>query len=137
MREGNCITIGKQRSNSGTFPNSRKNLDTDRKGQMGNKRGNPAWVRGKSGNPHGRPIGQTKLASYHREPDLFTVRHLRWLRFSLEYIVAMGNGAKAARLAGYSPKSARFIASRLIRNAAVRAIMREIAGRYHLGRWGQ
>ncbi len=117
--------------------NSQKNLATRLKGQMGNKRGNPAWVKGKSANPRGRPIGQTRLASYRRDPDLFTVRHLRWWRFSLEYIVAMGNGAKAARLAGYSPKSARFIASRLIRNSAVRAIMRDIAGRYNLGRWGQ
>ena len=48
---------------------------------MGNKRGNPAWVKGKSANPEGRPIDQTGLASYLRDPSLFTIRHLRWERF--------------------------------------------------------
>jgi hypothetical protein len=118
----------------GVFPNYRKNLAL---GWKENERGNPAWVKGKSPNPKGRPVGQTGLYSYYLDPDLFGIRHIRWWRFSLEYIVAMGNGAKAARRAGYSPKSARFIASRLIRNPVIRAMMRELAGRYNLGRWGQ
>ena len=104
---------------------------------MGNKRGNPAWVKGKSANPKGRPRGTTSLAAYYKDPHLFGLRHIRWWRFSFEYIMAMGNGAKAARKVGYSPRSARFIASRLIRNPVIRAMMREIAGKYNLGYWGQ
>ncbi len=115
---------------------SRKDLDTSKKGEMGNKRGNPAWVKGKSANPLGRPCGQNSVSVYRYKPDLFTVRHLRWWRFCFEYILAAGNGAKAARRAGYSLKSARFIASRLIRKEVIREIMREIAGRYNLGNWG-
>ena len=101
------------------------------------RRGNPAWVKGKSSNPKGRPRGQTSLAAYYKDPRLFSLRHIRWSRFALEYIVEVGNGAKAARKAGYSPKSARFIASRLIRNPVIRAMMRELAQKYNLGYWGQ
>jgi len=44
---------------------------------------------------------------------------------------------EAARRVGYSPKSARFIASRLIRNPVVRAMMRDLCKRYNLGYWGR
>ena len=101
------------------------------------KRGNPAWVKGKSPYPQGRPRGQNTLAAYYKDPKLFEIRHIRWSRFALEYIVTVGNGAEAARRVGYSPKSARFIASRLIRNPVVRAMMRDLCKRYNLGYWGQ
>jgi len=106
------------------FPNSQKNLGRRWKGQMGNKRGNPAWVKGKSANPRGRPIGQTSLAAYHRDPDLFTIRHLRWERFCWGLMEPPYTRAAAARKAGYSPKSARFIASRLLKNPVVREMLR-------------
>jgi len=98
---------------------------------------NPAWMKGKSFNPNGRPRGQTSLAAYYKDPHLFSLRHIRWSRFALEYIVEVGNGAKAARKVGYSPRSARFIASRLIRNPVIRAMMRDLSQKYNLGYWGQ
>ena len=33
--------------------------------------GNPAWVKGKSPNPEGRPRGQTSVEAFRRDPDLF------------------------------------------------------------------
>jgi hypothetical protein len=120
-------------------PLKRRNTKSIKRGWLvlNNKRGNPAWIKGKPANPKGRPRGQTSLEAFYCDPELFDTRHIRWWRFSLEYIISMGNGAKAARIAGYSPRSARFIASRLKRKPVVRAIMREIATRYNLGRWGQ
>jgi len=93
---------------------------------MGNKRGNPAWVKGKSANPRGRPIGQTSFEAFCHDPGLFLIRHLRWERFCFGLMEPPYTGAAAARKAGYSPKSARFIASRLIRKPIIRAIRRRI-----------
>jgi hypothetical protein len=101
------------------------------------KRGNPNWRKGTSGNPKGRPRGKNTLDAYYADPLSFGIRHIRWQTFALQYIVTVGNGAKAARNSGYSHKSARFIASRLIRNPVVRLFMREIASKYNLGYWGQ
>jgi len=64
---------------------------------MGNKRGNPAWVKGKSGNPKGKPRGQTSFEAFCYDPGLFFIRHLRWQRFCLEYFLVACNGAKAAK----------------------------------------
>ena len=77
------------------------------------RRGNPNWVKGKSANPAGRPKG-----SYTFYPPL------RWHCFCRELIVCL-NASEAARRAGYSVKSARFIASRLRRKPAVREILRD------------
>ena len=94
---------------------------------MGNKRGNPAWYRGMpSANPKGRPKGQTSVEAFYRDPGLFDTRNIRWWRFCLDLGLTAGNGAKTARLAGYSPKSARFIASRLLKKAVIRAKLREL-----------
>lgn len=94
---------------------------------MGNKRGNPAWYRGMpSANPRGRPRGQTSVEAFYRDPELFDTRHIRWWRFCLVLGDTLGNGTKAARLARYSPKSARFIASRLRKKAVIRAKLREL-----------
>ena len=90
---------------------------------MGNKRGNPAWVKGKSANPKGRPRGTTGLATFYRDPNLFTIRHLRWERFCWGLVEPPYTGAAAARKAGYSPKSARFIASRLLKRDVIRALL--------------
>ena len=102
------------------------------KGQMGNKRGNPAWYRGMlSANPKGRPKGQTSLEAFRRDPKSFRVWLYRWERFcwALPMTKIPGNGAEAARKAGYSPKSARFIASRLGRKPIIREILRRIRKR--------
>ncbi len=69
---------------------------------MGNKRGNPAWVKGKSGNPEGRPKGQTSLEAFSRDPDRFFFRHYRWWRFVHGLMEPPYTGAAAARRAGYS-----------------------------------
>jgi hypothetical protein len=74
------------------------------------KVGNPAWIKGKAQNPAGRPKGRYD-AMLRDDPKLFSIHHMRWWKFAINYhYPASMNGAKAARLAGYSPKSARFIA---------------------------
>jgi hypothetical protein len=93
---------------------------------MGNKRGNPAWVKGKSANPKGRPRGQNSYEVLCNNPGLFFIRHLRWERFCFEYFLVACNGAKAARRVGYSPKSARFIAYRLLKKPIIRATLMRI-----------
>lgn len=96
---------------------------------MGNRRGNPAWYQGMpSANPKGRPRGGNSIEAFYRDPELFDTRHMRWCRFCLGLGLTSfpGNGAEAARRAGYSPKSARFIASRLRKKAVIRAKLREL-----------
>ena len=90
-----------------------------------NRRGNPAWVKGISANPKGRPRGRTGVEAYRRNPDLFNIHHLRWQRFCWGLMEPPCTGAAAARYAGYSPKSARFIACRLWKKPVVREIFRE------------
>jgi hypothetical protein len=108
------------------FQDSQKDLAM---GWKGNKRGNPAWYRGMpSANPKGRPKGNNSIEAFYRDPELFDTRHMRWWRFCLKYATAIskiGNATEAARWAGYSPKSARFIASRLRKKAVIRAKLRE------------
>ncbi len=91
--------------------------------------GNPAWYKGMpSANPEGRPKGQTSIEAFYRDPEHFDTRHIRWWRFCLKYTTSVskiGNATEAARWAGYSPKSARFIASRLLKKAVIRAKLRE------------
>ncbi|MFC2044934.1 terminase small subunit [Chloroflexota bacterium] len=88
------------------------------------KRGNPAWYRGMpSANPKGRPRGQTSLAAYQSHNLIH--RFMRWDRFCWALTEPPFTGAAAARKAGYSLKSARFIASRLIRKPVVRYILKE------------
>ena len=102
---------------------------------MGSKRGNPAWYRGMpSANPKGRPKGQNSLAVFNRDPDLFFLHHIRWERFCFDLGLTLGNGAKAARRVGYSPKSARFIASRLRKKAVIRDTLRRIGERINATR---
>lgn len=91
---------------------------------MAGKRGNPTWVKGKSPNPEGRPRGQTSLEAFRRDPDLFFIHHLRWERFCFGLMEPPCTGAAAARRAGYSPKSARFIASRLWKKPVIREAFR-------------
>ncbi|MCJ7761164.1 terminase small subunit [Candidatus Bathyarchaeota archaeon] len=90
------------------------------------KRGNPAWVKGKSANPKGRPRGQTSLEAFSRNPDRFFYYHIRWYRFCFELMEPPFTFAAAARRAGYSPKSARFIGSRLWRNPVIREAFGEL-----------
>ena len=103
-----------------------------------NRRGNPTWVKGKSPNPEGRPRGQTSLEAFRRDPDLFFIHHLRWWRFCLELITPRPGlmsspriRAAAARRAGYSPKSARFIASRLWKKPVIMEAFRELRDIVH------
>jgi hypothetical protein len=93
------------------------------------KRGNPAWYRGMPPtNPKGRPRNQTSIEAFYRDPQWFCIEYPRWKRFCLELPLTAvpGNGAEAARRAGYSPKSARFIASRLRKKPIVREMLREL-----------
>ena len=96
-----------------------------------NRIGNPAWVKGKSPNPEGRPRGQTSLEAFRRNPDLFYIHHLRWERFCWGLMEPPCTGAAAARRAGYSPKSARFIACRLWKKPVIREIFRELRDLVH------
>ena len=92
----------------------------------GHKPGNPAWVKGVSGNPYGRPRGQTTAQAALHDPDtFFAVKHARWYRLCLELGNTL-NWTKAARRAGYSPRSARFIAWPLRRHPAVQILVRRI-----------
>jgi len=92
-------------------PNSRKNLAM-------------RWVKGQSGNLKGRPRGQNTITSLHRDPTLFWVRHLRWWQFCWALMEPPYTGEAAAIKAGYSRKSARAIASRLIRKPIIHEIRR-------------
>lgn len=94
------------------------------------KRGNPAWVKGKSGNPRGRPRVENSLAVLYQDPDWFIIgKHPRWHSFCFGLIYPPFTGAAAARKAGYSPKSARYIASRLRRKPVIREILRRVRER--------
>ncbi len=104
----------------------RRNLINTGKGQMGNKRGNPAFVKGKSANPEGRPRGQTSFAVFCQDPHTFLCKHMRWVIFCWALKAPPYTGAAAARKAGYSPRSARFIASRLLKNDIIRATLNRI-----------
>jgi hypothetical protein len=95
------------------------------------KRGNPAWVKGVSANPKGRPRGQTSIEAFRRDPDLFFIHHLRWQRFCFGLMEPPCTGAAAARRAGYSPKSARFIASRLWKKPVIREAFRVLRELVH------
>ena len=84
-------------------------------------KGNPAWYAGMpSANPKGRPKGQTSIEAYRKRIRIY---FLRWERFCWALGSPPYNGAAAARKAGYSPKSARFIACRLLKKIVVRAIL--------------
>ncbi|MFC1981427.1 terminase small subunit [Chloroflexota bacterium] len=103
------------------------------KGQMRNKRGNPAWYRGMpSPNSKGRPRGQNSLTAYHHDRTLFIGRHHRWWLFCLHYTLDVRSRAQAARLAGYSPKSARYIAYRLWKKPVIRQIFIYYRQRFNL-----
>ena len=105
----------------------RGNLINTEKGQMGNKRGNPKWFQWYKGmpclNPSGRPKG-----SYNIYPPL------RWHRFVWGLMEPPYTGAAAARKAGYSPKSAKFIASRLRKKNVIRAMLRSYRERINTTR---
>ncbi len=97
---------------------------------MAKKKGNPSWYKGMpSANPEGRPRGKTSLYAFLQNPSYFTIRHLRWENFCCALIQPPYTGAAAARKAGYSSKSARFIASRLRRNPVGQEMLRRIQKR--------
>ncbi|UCC17966.1 MAG: hypothetical protein JSU58_05285 [Dehalococcoidales bacterium] len=92
--------------------------------------GNPSWYKGMpSANPKGRPRGKTTLYTFLQNPKRFQVNIFRWERFCWGLLEHPYTGAAAARKAGYSPKSARFIASRLRRNPVVIEMLRRIRKR--------
>jgi hypothetical protein len=97
---------------------------------MGKRTGNPVWYKGMpSANAKGRPKGQTNLATYLKNPRRINPPFLRWERFCWGLLDPPYTGASAARRAGYSPKSARFIASRLRRNPIIKDMLRRIRER--------
>jgi hypothetical protein len=96
-------------------------LNNDIKGCDMKRRG--TWIKGKSPYPNGRPRGQNSLSAFCRDPVMFLIRHLCWDKFCWEYIDTVGKGAEAARRAGYSTRSARFIASRLLRMPVIQAML--------------
>lgn len=98
---------------------------------MVTRRGNPFWVPGISGNPKGRSKGQSSVEAFQRNPFFFLIRHRRWERFCWSLMEPPYTGAAAARRAGYSHKSARFIASRLRKKPVIREIFREIRDLCH------
>ena len=81
------------------------------------------------------------MATYLADPKLFGLRRRKWWWFCLYYTTAItkiGNATEAARKAGYSAKSARFIASRLLKKPVIREMIRKereiLDGTRHLGR---
>jgi len=98
------------------------------------KRGNPAWIKGKSVNPKGRPKGQNSFEAFCCDPSLFLLRHLRWERLCWALMEPTCTGAAAARKAGYSHKSARFIACRLLKKPVVREMFRRLIERVNVSR---
>lgn len=82
------------------------------------------WVKGQSGNLKGRPKGQNSIEALYRDPTRFWVRHLRWWRFCWALMEPPYTGEAAAIKAGYSRKTARAIASRLIRKPIIQEIRR-------------
>jgi hypothetical protein len=90
------------------------------------RRGNPNWIKGVSGNPNGRPRGQTSAWAALQNPDYFFIaKHPRWHTFCLEVGLTL-NWTEAARRARYSPKSARSTAWRLRRHPAVQVLLHRI-----------
>jgi len=81
-------------------------------------------VEGRSPNPGGRPRGTTSLEAYLRDPDWFIILHGRWWKFCRGLMEPPYNQAAAARYAGYSPKSARFIGCRLWKKPVIREMFR-------------
>jgi len=86
------------------------------------------WKKGVSPNPSGRPKGSGSMATYLADPKLFGIRYRKWWWFCLYYTTAItkiGNATEAARKAGYSANSARFIASRLLKKPVIREMLRK------------
>jgi hypothetical protein len=90
------------------------------------------WEKGKSANPAGRPRGQNSIWAFLADPAGFECRHLRWHKFCWEYMIWPLNQAKAARNAGYSHKSARFIASRLLKKTVIQAMLQRYSAMVYL-----
>ena len=102
---------------------------------MAGRKGNPDWYLGMpSANPKGRPKGQNSLDAFYQDPSLFKIKHLRWEWFCWGLMGPPYTGAAAARRAGYSPKSARFIASRLLKKPIIRVMLRRIQERINATR---